>query len=549
MDNGRPLFWSNGFFRYPNGRYSITSRDAKVPVRLGDRTLTSKDIYSLSYSLAVPRSLLAALYCDMRYFSGMSNVPIQAVGFYDIETDGKGNFLFGMVRGGDCVRKFENPIEMVEALDRYSVVVGFNSYRFDNEILAKHAIERFEAINLPRFTLRVVRKPLNLDALLFYTLRSPLEKSHKMVYLAKDMGLELPGLDDKKKRCKTELEALSRFWPEMAAMYDWLVSRFRIDPYTLFSLPMIGISKLRRWCLQSWLLQRGVMAYPYRADTKRKPTFYRHHKKGYYRDVHSYDVKGAYATTAASMELSLYEKGDFSSYMRFLLGEREKNPDIQGMIKYITNATIGDMGNPRSLVGNKEIMASVWLGFRKRMLKWVKAIGKANIAYSYTDGFYTTKAVDFGDTAPYTIKERTKLKEMAVYNASRILCLDENGKVFRYQFQRAMPALGMWQEIDRRMDEVLQNNFRDVVTGKFVPKFPARLLPAGLLKIVVYKNTEECRNLELWEYWSDLQMGFNEIYLARDGMTADTGKIDYRKYDAMIRKYIRLYRIGKGVKV
>lgn len=549
MTTSQPVAFVNGcFWSFGGRRWAPEVRD----IRIGDAWIGRNNTYKAAADMGVPRSLLFSLCSGQTWFAGMEGMDETKVAFYDIETEdtseGEARFQFGYVKSlnGRAIR-YDNPVKMSEALRRYNVVIGFNSYRFDNEILAKTSPEHFETVDLPQFKLAAVRDVLNLDALMFYALWEPFERSHKLQLLGLRLGIDIPGLDDKEKRCEAELQVLSQFWPHMAKLYDWFVTAYRIDPLTLFTLPVRNLAKLRRWCLQAYLTQLGIYTRPFRCGATAKAEYLKIAKPGYYKRVHIYDVKSAYPTTAANLELTLYEKGDFSAYMRMLIAQRDdsQNEGIRQTIKWLANASIGDMGNPEAEICNQAVMAEIWNTFKVYMEGLVKKVGKKNVIYAMTDSIYTQGFQPLSCMHDgYTVVEKSLLEHFVVYNQTRTLSLDAEGKVKRTQFQRAYPALGFWRLVDAEVDQKLREDFEGFCNN---PKIDInmRMVDSKELRSAVRKNDSICERDEYWDIWPKLKMGFNDLYLGKKGWVFSQGKLDFKRYESLVKKHLELYRLPK----
>ena len=463
-----------------------------------------------------------------------------SIAFYDIETDmDTKKFMFGVVNS----RIFSRPAELVEEIMRYDICAGFNNFRFDNEYLNMLCPSEFVSCRMPGFVLHKLRGCINLDLLPAFNLWRPLEASHQLNQLADVLGYERKcSLDDPKGKCFEDVDILRRFWPYAREIYEFVESHFLIDPETLSTTyhKKFSYSKLRRWFLQSWALQRGIYPALVKRESRKKPTYFYYCRPGFYRDINVFDVKSAYPSTAIRLNSTIWETGDFAEYEREMIRLRSENPKIEKFIKWVCNATIGDFNYRDGLLYDRRLMAEVWTAFKKVMEKWVRKIGLENIVYSFTDCVYTHL-----DSVPqpgdYEISVKHRFRWVAIFNQQRLIGLTDEGKFHRVHFNRPV-RLKLFDAIDRHIDAKLLDDPVWFFRNPDWLKFDFDDFKPEDFAIVVFKKDDVCRNIEYLEIWDELDFGLNNVYLSKKGVTVNKDEICYDRYRNWIEYYLNLYR-------
>jgi len=465
----------------------------------------------------------------------------QKVAFYDIETDKTNDFLLGYVND----KRFDSAEELVSELTNYDVVCGFNNFRFDNEILYNHAKQNFELRYEGSFCIKKIRNAVNIDLLPVFFFWKPFLHRHTLNQLAKVLGIKkIYDLSDLENKCKEDVEIMKAFYPYAKDLLNWLEINFKLDPETFSSLYYQNFMKLRRWLLQSFMIQRGIYPKLHRVDDDRKPSFYYYHKKGFFKDVYVWDVSSAYPNTVIKLNLGIWEKGDFAEFERFLLEERKKNKTIESAIKFVANAIIGDFNATDSLLIRKDIMCDVWLNFKKTMENWVKKIGKKNIIFAFTDSIFT-HLNDIPQPDGYEARIKYHFDWVVIYNQQRILGLKDDGEFHRTHFNRVLP-LRIYDYVDSLVEEKLRENPLEFLKN---PKLEINIkeVPDEYLSVMVFKTGDVCKNVEFLEFWDKLKYGLNRLYLGKRGFVFDKQKISESKYKKIIEKYLKLYKFRGGV--
>lgn len=462
------------------------------------------------------------------------------VAIYDIETDDRENFEFGYVND----KRFNDPALMSMELRKYPVIAGFNNFRFDNEILARSCPELWkETVMSGGFKIHTINTCI--DLLLCYALWKPFKETHKLDELAKDLDIaRLYNLSDKDNKCQEDIAICKQFYPTARQVVNWIWFHFKIDPHTLCSMMMKQTGKLRRWMLQSWMLQRGTLPLLIRRSCAEKPSYYLYAKPGYYKGINVFDVRSAYPTTAMILRSSLYKDNDFAEFEEFLMRERNRNPDIQEFIKWCCNAMIGDMNNNDAILRDSKIMVSVWNHFHEVMKMWIKDVGKKNIVYAYTDCIFTRKR-QVPVPKPYEIQLKHKFNWLVIWNVSRILGLTAEGKIHKTHFNRKYPQLKLYEYLDQVVECRLKQDHKKFLKDPMALEFDLKSLPEDAFKMVIRKDSDTCYNLDLLEVWSDLNYGFNEVYLAKGRKTVTTkfSQISFIKYEKLIKQYLKLFKV------
>lgn len=465
-----------------------------------------------------------------------------SVCFYDIETDDKGKFILGVICDLETDGKlFKNQKEMLKEIMKYEICAGFNSIRFDNEVLFFNNPEFFDTIFYGSFKLHKIKNTINLDLLPVYSLWNPFKASHKLNSLAKDLNFNRQfDLREKENKCFEDVLILKKFWFYAKELLEWIEHNFFIEPETICSLYYKSFSKLRRWILQSYFLRNNIYPKLIKRKDKRKLSFFRYVKKGFWTNINVFDVKSAYPNTAIKLNSTLYEKGDFANYLKFILSERNKHPNIEQFVKWCANATIGDMNYTDALLYDKKIICDVWLTFEKVMKDWIKEIGIKNIIYAYTDCIFTElKSVK--SPKNYEISLKHKFKWINIYNIQRYIGLNEDNKIIRVHFNRPL-KIKLFDYLDKLINKKLEHNPYDFLKN---PKLDIdfKNLPDEIYEILVFKKDDICKNIEYLELWEYLNYGLNVVFLSKTGLTNNRKKIDYSKYKKYIKYYLNLHKI------
>jgi hypothetical protein len=467
--------------------------------------------------------------------------------FYDIETDDKENFTLGCVYSSkdNKVATFTDPLVMVEFINSFDIACGFNCYRFDNEVLNKICPDKFRNIGMRNFKLNLFKDTINIDLYPLYNLWKPANKTHRLDQMFIDLNYPREyDLNNKGEKCKEDVLILNEFWPYAKQILDFIFSNFKIGYIDICVVPIGRSSKIRRWFLQTWLIQRGILPRLVRRNSDKKASFFTYAKPGFYKNINVFDVKSAYPNTVINLNSTLYEGGDLAEYMQFMIQQRSDNSDIQLFIKFICNSLIGDMGSNDGLLRDKKIMVKVWNTFKKRMINYVDKVGLDNIIYSYTDCIYTplNKVRKF---PLYDIRLKQKFKWVIIYNVNRLLGETENG-IFKTHFTREVGQLKLYEYLNREVDKILKNPKE---RRKFLlnPKLKVDLktLEDKYFKIVIRKNSNICTSPAYLDIWSELRYGFNDLFLGKNKIVKDRSKIHYPTYNKYIKNYLKLFKVDK----
>ena len=461
--------------------------------------------------------------------------------FYDIETE-KNKFTLGVVND----RLFTDPAEMLKYIQRFDVCCGFNTYRYDNEVLYRHKnmASFFKTIDYRNFILHKIGRCINIDLLPVYMLHSPFSNRHRLDDLAKELNVKRQCNDYTEEKCREDVQIIQKFYPIAKELLNWIETSFFVDPETICVLYYKDFVKLRRWCLQSWMLQHGIYPKLIKVEDDRKPSFYRSYRKGFFGDINVFDVRSSYPTTAVNLNCSIYRSGDFAEYERFLLEQRDKCQRIGTFIKWLGNATIGDQNYTDGLLYNKKIMIDVWLEFKKVMTKWIEQIGKENVIFAYTDSIFT-KLSSVPEIPPYTVQLKHKYKWVAIYNQIRYVAqIKDTNSIHKVHFDRKL-NLKLFDYMDEKIHEKLLD---DPIAFIKDPKLDTSLadFPEDTFKIVVFKKDNVCRNIEYLLLWNDFEYGLNNAYLSRKGLTQDPKKICFARYQKFYDYYLGLFKLSGG---
>lgn len=533
-----PLYYRDNQFYFEDG----SARLAEGAQKIETETITPYNLPSFCRQHALPYCLPAAMISKAEYRTLSSSDKIAV---YDIETTASEEFLFGVVSVNGTAQVFEDPRKLMEEICKYKFSCGFNSNRFDNVILAKLLPEYFKEIRLSeRFSIFWPKDTIHFDALFYYQWWKPLAKSHRLDLLAEDLGIKRSfNLTDKMNKCFEDCAIVEKFIPMIKEMHNFIVKNFKLDPLAYSTMPFTWGGKLRRWMLQSYFLQNGIIPKHKTSESAVPCDYYRHCIKGIHWDVNVFDIKSMYPQTAINLQSTLYKKGDFAAYMKFLMTCRNDYPSIAAFIKFTANATIGDMGSSYSqIIKNRKIMADIWNTARESMEKLVKKIGKRKVVYSFTDSVFTKEQL-IPKIKGYTIEKRTFFKWLVIYNIERILGIDFNGNIKKTHFQRKF-NIKLYNHIDAIIEQKLKKNPMAFLKN---PKIEINLkqIDKDLLKIILYKKGNVCRNIDYYPFWDSLEDGFHEIFLANKGVTLNPKKISYKRYQKLINDYLKLFKVDK----
>lgn len=538
MMNGNPLYSRAGKFVYADGRIREVSGEFVVQ----GLKINKMNYLAVARELALPHSLLLSLMSGTDYHLIDDSMP---VAHFDIECDSEDNFEFGVVNN----EKFDDSKKLLDKIMEHQVITAFNTFRYDFPILAKLHPNYFDHIRLKNFDLVFLKSKLCLDMLFYFQIWKPppAQRSHRLDALAEVLGYkrEHATLDDKTAKCVEDVKILGMFYPYAREIYNFLTENFKIDAYSLSSIPSKWMGKARRWLFQSYCIQHGIVPKLIQRRTTLKPNFFKYCKVGWHENLKEFDISRSYPQTAVNIGATLYTRYDFANYMRFLMTAREMHPQTADCWKGIANQTIGDMGSQKSLLRDEAIMANIWLTFKSNFEKWIRKIKKRNVVYSYTDCVYTPleKVPPFDN---YEIRLQKKVKWMMIYNIERILGMTENDEIFKTHFTRLLPALKLYGYVDEVIERKLKANPKKFLQNPKI-KLDFHQLPTDVFKIVGRKVDDVCRSVDLLTIWTKLPYGFYEIFLSRKGVTIDPQKIDYRRYEKLMNQYLSLFKVRKGM--
>lgn len=505
----------------------------------GNLEITEKNYKDLCKRCALPYCFFENQF-NKRPIMNINDVK---VAFYDIETTSDMKFLFGYVND----KRFDDPKELVKEIQNYAVAVSFNGFRYDNVVLKKLVPELFESFFVNRFEAHLIKGVINIDALIFYRLWKPFRKSHKLVNLAREFGIEKEfNLDDKDNKCREDVMILEHFWICLEKIAGWIYENFWIDPTYLSAMNWKQINKLRRWFYQLWYLREYHVepSLIKRSCKDQYAKYFTHHVPGFYKDINVFDVKSAYPTTAIKLGISLYGGKDFARFEEWLISEREANPKIQETIKWVCNAIIGDMNCTDGMMYDKGIMSKIWNTFHGYMIDWTDKIGIDNIVYSYTDCVMTSldSLPDFIE--PFKVALKAEYEWLVIYNIGRLLALKKDGNIHRVHFNRVPAILKMYDYVEEIIDKKLREDPVGFITNPFID-IDLKGFPKDAFSLVIMKNDEYCHSPDYLEIWADLKIGFNDVYYTKGGsVTSDFSKIDFKHYEKLLKNYLKLYKFG-----
>jgi hypothetical protein len=393
---------------------------------------------------------------------------------------------------------------------------------------------------------------VNVDALFFYSLWRPFASSHKLDYLARDMGMDRRfSLEEKDKKCAEDVEIIKRFFPCMWQLACWFYSRFRLDPESLSAVNISSMGKIRRWCFGIWCLEHGIMPRLVRRKyTAEKARALLLARPGMYQDVRAYDVKSAYPNMVIRLNCGVHKAGDLAEFERMLLAERSEHLVIAETVKWICNAIIGDMNCTDGLLYDQKIMVDVWNGFRKLMEQWIERIGQEHVLYAHTDGLFSRLAEVPEFAAGFEVAVKNEFSWLVVYNQERLLGRKKNGSIYRVHFNHVPAQLKMYDYVERELDRMFSAfSMEELRRWLAKPSLPAdflRGLPLDAFRLLIRKDSNVCNVPEYFPIWADLRYGFNEVFYGSRGIVSDAKKLNYSRYNRLLKNYINLYRFKAG---
>jgi len=538
-----PLYVNNDCFVYSDKR-----EQASGELRIENLIINKYNYRSFCREYSLPHSLVLSLMSNKSFktlngnnFSALKGSG-DFVAFVDIETSDDESFEFAYVKelDGDF-HFFKDPIALCNYLKNFDVIAGFNLFRFDYEVLSRYVPQFFETVKQGNFVLRIPKSKITLDLLFYYQVHKPFAPSHKLIYLARDIGFNYTAdFSDKKNKCRQDVLVCEKFYKIAECYYNFIVKNFNLDFLSFSTIPGKWLGKLRRYFFQSYCLKNKILPKLVRKETNLKPDYYRYFKRGYYENVYSFDISQTYPNTIINLNLSLYKRNDLKNYMKFWIDKRKEVGDFA---KYVANAFIGDLGSQYSMIYDREIMVRVWLHVKKVMEDWVRKIRKKNVVYAYTDNV-VTPLKEVPRPEGYDVKMKSHYEWLVVYNIQRILGFDGQS-IVRTHFIKKYPQLKMWDYVDSKIDEILLSRSRKrflLNPEKYVNKIRIGSLSDDNFKIVIRKDSDVCKVVDYFDIWDDLSFGFNEVFLSRNGLSKEPDK---KFYLNILKDYLKLYKCDR----
>lgn len=442
------------------------------------------------------------------------------VGFYHVVSEKP---FLGYVNGV----KVESWRDLYDSLMKFPIKAGFNCYRVENVRMGEELPLLMRGIQLGTFTFWK-STGLWLDLMPLFFLWKP-AGSHTMRSLSEKMGL--------RGEVSTYTVAMSRFWNFAKQILNFAESEFFIGPETLCMTwhSGFGYARLRRIMLQSFVLKRGIWPELFQREDDRSPSFFLHNKPGIHRDVNIFDVKSAYPQTVVNLNIGLWKQGDLAEYEKFLMWSRDKFPDISFFLKWIANATIGDLNFTDGLIRDKKVLCDVWLTFREIMCSWTAPFID-EVVFSYVDSVYTKKA-EVPPLPGYKVILKHRCSWVAIYNQQRLIFMGDDDKIIMKHFDKRL-KLKMYEYVDEMVKALLASEGPDILYRPI--EIIMDSLPDDAFLLHIFKDGP-CHDQEYFEIWFDLKDGENAVYLSKDGVTTNPKKLCRSRYKEMLQQYLKLF--------
>ena len=548
MNNQQPINFVRNHFVFPRDErifasgekeFNTLPRKEKALVHPRNALNYAKEVY-------IPLSQLYAHLAGKQFCNTLSNSDLK--GFYDIETDDEEKFLLGYVNE----KKFTDPEEMLQELLKYDVVIGFNIFAFDNEILARYCPDYFYEVGNADFIAHSLKGVVNLDILSILRIIIGKE-SYSAHSFAKEINFEEELLsydEDKDKKCEQDIRLNKALFEKYNLMKVFnTISTLANTDVTFWQI--IQKARLRKFILINEYLRNNFMPLkPSPAKIKMSAEPVKYSKRGIYENMIYYDISSAYPTTAVNLgNLGVYDDNIFSKLQRKLLILSE-DPELKPFMKSIANPLCGAMYSENEYFRNEEIFNRI-VGTVAEKVKDILE-GRMDVVYCNTDCFVVPRKSPEVEIEGYKIKKNFEFDKFIVYNVNRWL-----GKIkdkieirgFQKLNYKAPEILKIArEEIHEKLGKAKNEKFEEFLedyeslvkdTLKKIKKFPI-----GDFSFTIRKNEETCRDVSLVGIWKKLPMGFSQIYFDKNGeMTLDEKKIGRDYYKELVKGVAQEYSL------
>lgn len=540
----KPLYFMFGKFFGCNdtieasGTKDFKTEDGKVTVNA-----TNVQPYT---KLGIPMSQIAAHVSGVQFLDNIEELG-ESIAYFNVATTPDMDFVVGYIND----KKYDDARDFMNDLHNFKIIVGFNCFKFDLALLRKWFPQDFYYQKINDFEIPIVPRTLVIDLYFFYRLWKPYNDTHSLSHLAEDIGFKEDRLDhdsDKDARCAQDIRVMMSAFEIVPPIFRMLGELINADWYFLQNS---YFTKLRKYVIFKYLLNKGFLPtqFPENHEIKSVPKPALFAKRGVYEDCWMYDIKNAYPSTAASLDLSLFIKNDFTEIQKQLIEYRD---EAKSTVKFIANAMVGDQRDRNNHVRDERIWNDIVGTCSARVMGLVERL-KPNVVFSHTDCVVLEK--DLKPKLPnYQLDLKHHFEWLVVYNHTRYLGLDhDTGEVVRAGFSQEL-RVKLFDLINERVDkELKKSNFRILEDrgGKkgcgdaFDVLIPwLEDLDPSYFSIKIYKKDDICREEKYWEIWDSLKMGFNEVFVLSTGYTTnfeDVKKDNYKAYLSKVYPFVRSY--------
>lgn len=537
-----PINFVNNHFIFANGEREYFSGEKEF-IALPSRQkikVNNSNLWNCIKEIVIPISQMCANIKGHQFINNLNES--MTLGFYDCECNDKEDFILGYVNE----KLFENPQDMIKEMLNYDVLIGFNIFRFDNELLRKYAPEQFIEVKNADFIAYNLNGKIMIDLYSIISVIVGLE-SYSAESLAKYNGFNeelLSHESDKNLKCLQDIRILKFLWEKynIPKVFNTLSTLANLDT-TLMQI--IKGERLRKWILVNKYLRSGFL--PLKTNKARsnkiKLGVVKYSKNGTYESMKYLDIRSTYPTTAINLgNLGIYDNDNTFSKLQEELAELSKDKELKPFTKSIANALVGSEYSLNEFWRNDDIYEEIVKTVAEKVKEVLKK--RKDIVYTNTDCFVVPKDSPDIKIDGYEIKTNYEFDILHVYNANKWIGKTKERIEFR-GFRRLNSKsprvlLAAREEVLSKLSKAKdKEEFKEILddSEKIVSKTLKGLkkCPLTEFKMTVRKKDEYCRDLEFSNIWKELNIGFNTLYYNDKGdYTLEEKKVGYKFYKELI---------------
>ena len=547
MNKKQPINFVNNHFIYQGGNREYFKGEKEyvcLPSKLKQK-VSNFNIWTAVKEVYIPISQLSANINSYQFCNTLCLSDI--IGFYDIETSDKEEFILGYVNN----EKFTDAKLMVQRMKNFDVLVSFNGMRFDNEILFRYAPEYFIEVKNADFIARTLQGVVMLDLMSLIRIDISRE-SYSAEAIAQELGFNEKIInhedDNKDRKCLQDIEINRFIFEKINAikLFNTISTLVNCDT-TLWQI--VQGDRLRKWILINHYLNNGILPLKVTEskEIKLQDKPYHYAKKGFYENYKYLDITSAYSQTSVNLhekgiKLGIYGKEDnnFGLFQKYLL-ELCHDQEIKTFIKGIGNSLIGSQFSKNEYWKNEDIFNSIVTYVSQKVQKVKNS--REDIIYINTDCFVVPQDSEDIKIEGYNLKEQYNFTELYIFNENKWIGKSD-GIVHSRGFRRLNSRTPGILKVAR--DEILSRLTREkgedfniaLNTGeKLVSKTIKKLKKYNndMFKITIRKSKEICEDISLINIWNSLPRGFSQLYYKENGdLTIDSSKIGLHCYKSLI---------------